>query len=175
MDRRPSLVLLTLAAALLAPSGCGQQEPRPPTRAVERRDARARLAEPRPAWFTLEYRMITHFPTCRGNTRVKIDRDGKVWFMRSDRDCPRGVDFSAPYPDRPKAVLSPAERDGLLDLIVKGRFLDLVAPARGAAQDGYREEIAVDLAGRQRTVVVHHGARLAGWDEVKAAVLGYTH
>ena len=178
-------LLVGLAALCSGLLGCGGKPGNPPGKpADEGKRAQpatvgagataARPPEAKPEWFTLEYRMITHFPTCRGNTRVKVDRDGKVWSMRSDKDCPRGVDFSAPYPGTPKAELTARERARMLDLIVKGGFFDLKPPGRGDVLDGYREEIEVSLPGRQRTVVVHNGTKLDGWNQLKAAVIRYT-
>ncbi|MBU1241899.1 hypothetical protein KKD52_06925 [Myxococcota bacterium] len=164
-------------------AGCGQKATPEPTRPQNTgMDSPAGAMEPekpapdaQPAPFTIEYRMITYFPTCRGNTRVKVDREGKVWFQRSDKDCPRDEDFSAPYPEQPKVVLDEAGRGRLLKRIVGGGFFDLKAPPRGPVSDGYREEIEVTLEGRHLTVTVHDGARLDGWNELKSALLEFTH
>lgn len=127
-----------------------------------------------PNSFSIEYRMITFFPTCRGNTRVKIDGDGHVWFQRSDRDCPQGEHFSAPYPEKPKTALGQGAIRRLQRLVDDGGFFTLAPPPRGPVSDGYREELEVTLDGRTRTVTVFDGARLAGWDELKAAMLEHT-
>ncbi len=180
----PSLLKPVLSAAvlLLILGACGRKAPPEATRPQNSdRPAPAGAMDPDtdastspPAPFTIEYRMITHFPTCRGNTRVKVGSDGKVWFQRSDKDCPKGEDFSAPYPGQPRAILDEAGRRRLLKRLVEGRFFDLTPPPRGPVSDGYREEIEVTYDGRTRTVTVHDGARLDGWNELKAALIEFT-
>ena len=118
--------------------------------------------------------MITFFPTCRGNTRVKVDADGHVYVQRSDRDCPKGQDFSDPYPGTPKTALGPKALGHLQRLVVDGGFFTLAPPPRGPVSDGYREELEVTLDGQTRIVTVFDGARLAGWDDLKAALLEHT-
>ncbi len=158
-------------------TGCGSQKPansetveKPASMQQAPPEAPVRELVP----FRVEYRRITYFPTCRSNTRVRIDPDGAVYAMISDRDCPEGELFSAPWPEEPKTRLSEDRRRRLMNLILDGGFMTVEPPPRGPVSDGYREEIEVEIEGSKRTVTVHNGTKVKGWDAVRAFLVSFT-
>lgn len=105
-----------------------------------------------PRRLRVEYRQITHFPTCRGNRRILIEPDGRVFTSRNTSDCPPGTHFSTPYPIRPVRVVAASRMQSLRDLVERADFAALAAapaPAKAAATDGYLEEIEVQEDGRR--------------------------
>ncbi|HEX2569031.1 MAG TPA: hypothetical protein VH877_05675 [Polyangia bacterium] len=92
--------------------------------------------------FRIEFRSISQFPTCRGNRRVKVEPDGKVYTAFNKADCPRGSDWSTPYPSEPAQVLSQRELDRLIELVQTSGFWNLpavVSDPRQTRTDGHRE------------------------------------
>jgi hypothetical protein len=105
-------------------------------------------------FFEVEYRQISKLPTCLGNRRIKVDREARVYTATNATECPPGERWSTPYPDSPTRTLSPAERKDLLNLIRESNFLDLAPRYGNDRDDGYQEEIDVDLAGKRHSVIV---------------------
>jgi hypothetical protein len=120
--------------------------------------------------FSIEYRKITRFPTCRGNQRVKIDTGGMLFSMTNDKDCPKGVLWNGPYA-APVGPLLAARVDALAALVADGGFFDLPAEVGQVGHDGYREEIEVSVGGRTHAVIRQSGSPDA-FMRVRDALLG---
>lgn len=121
----------------------------------------------------IEYRSMTRFPTCRGNERVRIDREGRVFKASNLTECPPGERFSTPYPAQPGRVLSAAERRRLAALVRRSGFFDLpshYSDPKRATTDGRVEEIEVTLGPRHHIVAMEN-TTLPAFSEVRQAVL----
>lgn len=121
----------------------------------------------------IEYRSISRFPTCRGNERIHIDRDGKVFKATNLTDCAPGEHFSTPYPAQPGRTLDTKERAGLVRAIRSSGFFNLPthysSPSK-AATDGFIEEIEVTL-GTPRHTVVMENATMPAFAQVKQRII----
>jgi hypothetical protein len=118
----------------------------------------------------VEYRRIQAM-TCKGNRRVRVDSDGRVFADVATRDCPPGVDWNGPWPTTPVRTLDAAERARLGDTISASGFFELPPRVERAATDGYRDEIDVALGARRHSVTVEHAEPPAAFARVRAAVL----
>jgi hypothetical protein len=124
-----------------------------------------------PPEFEVEYRQVSKLPTCVGNRRIKVNRDARVYAAVNTTECPRGEQWSAPYPASPARTLSDAERRHLLGLIQSSGFLELAPRYPGDRDDGFREEIEVTVADRHQSVVVEQRDPPA-FTRVRQALLG---
>jgi hypothetical protein len=122
------------------------------------------------AGFTVEYRSRGHFPTCRGNERIRVDAQGGVFHQLNDRDCDSADGWSAPY-GAPRLTLSADERAKLASVIQTSGVLDLPPEtADGARSDGRREELEIDIAGR-RVVVAVDRTTVPAFTQVRQALI----
>jgi len=123
--------------------------------------------------FTIEFRSITKFPTCRGNQRIKVDDQGGLYQMTNDADCPAGSAWTKPYPTQPGYQLSDDERARLGTLIETSGVLDLPPVStdpKKAPTDGHREELEIDFGGRHVVVAVEH-TDVAAFSRVRQALI----
>ena len=124
---------------------------------------------------TFELRVISKFPTCRGNSRLKLDGSGRLFRTANRTDCRKGESWSTPYPGRPVRTVSRARRAALGQLIRHSGFLDLPArvvpagPAGGATSDGALEEIEVRIDGHSHLVTCE-GPAPPAFRSVRAAI-----
>ena len=103
----------------------------------------------------MEYRRLGLQPTCRGNERIRVSADGRVWHSRNSRDCEPGVLWSDPW--RPIGQLGEAALESLRRRVVDTGLLD--APSVSvdeSAEGGSREEIDLSLDGRDHHIVVQN-------------------
>ena len=119
---------------------------------------------------SVEYRRI-HAITCRGNRRVRIDPDGRLFVDVATRDCPPGTDWNGPWPTVPARTLDVAEHARLRRLIDTSGFFDLPPRVETPGHDGYRDELDVELGPRRHSVTVERAEAPAAFARVRAAVL----
>ena len=104
---------------------------------------------------TVEYREIGRLPTCVGNERIRIERDGTVSHSRNTAECERGTPWSAPWQAVGRldaAAMARLERE-----IVASGVLSL--PARSideSVEGGKREEIDLVIDDRPHHIVVEN-------------------
>ena len=126
---------------------------------------------PRPAGrFQVEYRRIQAM-TCKGNRRVRIDPDGKVFSDVATRDCPQGTDWNGPWPTAPVRTLDAAALARLRDEIDASGFFSLPARVERPGHDGFRDEIDASIGGRRHSVTVEHADAPPAFTQVRAALL----
>jgi hypothetical protein len=89
---------------------------------------------------SLEFRRVQAISS-RGNQRIRVTPAGELFAYLEQRDCPRGEDWSAPWPDEPLRRLSPAEQRQLASTLIASGFLELPRLIVGAGRDGFRDEI----------------------------------
>jgi hypothetical protein len=118
----------------------------------------------------VEYRYIQAM-TCKGNRRVRIDPDGRVYADVATRDCLSGEDWNGPWPTQPVRSLSAAQMARLLREVSRSGFFDLPARIERLATDGYREELDVSVGDRRHSVVVEHADAPPAFIRVRDAVL----
>jgi hypothetical protein len=118
----------------------------------------------------LEYRRIQAM-SCRGNRRVRIDPDGKVFVDVASRDCPHGTNWNGPWPTEPARVLTTTEMVRLRDTITSSGFFDLPPLIERAGHDGYRDELDVALGARRNAVTVVRAPVPPSFARVQSAVL----
>lgn len=117
-----------------------------------------------------EYRYIQAM-TCKGNRRVRIDPDGRVFADVATRDCIGGADWNGPWPTEPVRMLSAAELARLRRELLDSGFFELPARIEEPAQDGYRDEIDVAIGARRHSVTVQHAPAPPAFARVRAALL----
>jgi hypothetical protein len=117
-----------------------------------------------------EYRYIQAM-TCKGNRRVRIDPDGRVFADVATRDCVEGADWNGPWPAEPVRTLSEAELARLRRELDTSGFFELPARIEVEAQDGYRDEIDLSIGPRSHSVVVQHAPAPPAFVRVRAALL----
>jgi hypothetical protein len=117
-----------------------------------------------------EYRYIQAL-TCKGNRRVRIDPDGRVFADVATRDCAGGEDWNGPWPMEPVRTLSEAELARLRREFLDSGFFDLPARLEVPAHDGYRDEIDLSIGPRSHSVTVQHAPAPSAFVRVRAALL----
>ena len=118
----------------------------------------------------VEFRHIQAI-SCKGNRRVRIEPDGRVFADLVTRDCPPGVDWNGPWPIAPVRTLDGDERARLRDLIDTSGFFALPTSIARAGHDGFRDELDVALGPRRHSVVVERTGAPPAFARVRAAVL----
>lgn len=118
----------------------------------------------------IEYRYIQAM-TCKGNRRVRIDPDGRLYVDVATRDCLSGEDWNGPWPSEAARTLSAAEMARLRRKASRSGFFDLPARIERAATDGYREELDVSVGERRHAVVVEHADPPPAFVRMRDAVL----
>jgi hypothetical protein len=153
--RRTGLCALALIAA------CSNQ---PAQRVMPRAEAAPPAVDAGPADaavalrpFRIEYRARAAL-RCKGNRRVKIEDDGRVFAMVQATDCPdRAQPFPTPYGAQPVRTLSAAEVDRLAAAVAGSGVLAL--PDENVDErkkDGHREELELELGGQRRTIATQN-------------------
>jgi hypothetical protein len=107
--------------------------------------------------FEIEYRSISKHPTCRGNTRIRVDGRGAVYRATNTRDCEPGARWSEPYPAQPIRTLDERALERLARLVLTSGLLDLPAHStdpKKVTQDGSKQEIEVTLGGKTHLVSI---------------------
>ena len=103
--------------------------------------------------FSLEYRMMSRFPTCLGNHRIRIDSSGAVYSVTNRSECPPGEQWSAPYPADPVRRLSRPERAALWrEVEASGVMAMPDSTDSGVGTDGVIEEIEITRGSGSRIV-----------------------
>ncbi|HET7500447.1 MAG TPA: hypothetical protein VFK02_05570 [Kofleriaceae bacterium] len=152
-----ALRAIAIAGVACACSSSGGDQVRDRERATQPSGAAPRgEATPAPTSFTIEYRSRTHFPTCRGNQRIKVDAQGGLFAQTNDRDCPTTDGWSAPY-GAPRFTLTADERARLARVITDSGVLalpPLTTDPKAASTDGHRDELEIDVSGRHVVVAV---------------------
>lgn len=119
---------------------------------------------------SLEFRRVQAISS-RGNQRIRVTPAGEVFAYLEWRDCPRGEEWSAPWPDEPLRRLSPAEQQELARIVVASAFLDLPRQIVAAGRDGFRDEIDAALGSRRHSVTIERAPAPAAFARVRAALL----
>ena len=122
----------------------------------------------------IEYRMITRFPTCRGNERTRVDAVGRVWKAQNLTDCAPGEKWSTPYPAAPLRTLSPRQRARLEETVEKEKFFELAprhTDPNKVTSDGYVEEIEVNQGGRRHQVAAENGYMPAAFRKLRQLLI----
>jgi hypothetical protein len=117
-----------------------------------------------------EYRYIQAM-TCKGNRRVRIDPNGRVFADVATRDCVGGADWNGPWPTEPVRTLSEAELERLRRELDASGFFALPARIEVPAHDGYRDEIELSIGPRSHSVTVQHAPPPRAFVRVRAALL----
>jgi hypothetical protein len=120
--------------------------------------------------FSAEYRLISKFPTCLGNRRVKIDIQGNVFAATNQTECDKGQVWSTPYPNRPVRTLGDPERQRITVAIRSSGFLGLASRSE-EVDDGAIEEIDATIDGVTHTVRMDNAIAPA-FQQVRQALLG---
>jgi hypothetical protein len=103
----------------------------------------------------IEYRLISLFPTCVGNERIRITDDGEVSHSRNTVECERGERWSASW--RTVGRLDPRAAARLTQEIVGTGLLDLPPQSIDeSAQGGKREEIDLTIDRDERHFVAQN-------------------
>lgn len=118
----------------------------------------------------IEYRRIQAM-TCKGNRRVRIDPDGKVFVDVATRDCPPGTDWNGPWPADSVRTLDATERARLSDEVAASGFFALPARVEQPGRDGYRDELDIAIGARSHSVTIERAEAPAAFVRVRAAVL----
>ena len=124
--------------------------------------------------FTLEYRSISRAQTCRGNTRTRIESDGRVFTATNTANCTGGSPWSTPYPAQPARTLSASELDALARTVLGSGFFDLPArystPGR-ASMGGRDEELEITVGQRKHLAVMEQNSSQPAFTTVRQAVV----
>jgi len=123
--------------------------------------------------FRIEYREMTLI-RCKGNTRVKIEDDGRVFAVEQAEDCiDRRRPFTTPYPAQPLRTLSPEEVDRLAASVAGSGLLELPDQnVNERVHDGWRQELEVELAGQPARIIAAQNLEVPAFMKVRALVLG---
>ena len=118
----------------------------------------------------LEFRRIQAISS-RGNQRIRVTPTGELFVYLEQRDCPRGQDWSAPWPDEPLRRLSPAEQRQLASTLIASGFLELPRLIVGAGRDGFRDEIDAAFGPQRHSVTIERVPAPAAFAHLRAALL----
>jgi hypothetical protein len=118
----------------------------------------------------VEYRYIQAM-TCKGNRRVRVDPDGRVFADQATRDCLSGEHWNGPWPDQPAATLSADDMARLRLQIENAGVLELPPEIVTPGRDGFREELDVAIGERRHSVTVERAKVPAGFQQVRDALL----
>ncbi|MEO7731877.1 MAG: hypothetical protein ABIY55_12950 [Kofleriaceae bacterium] len=149
-----ALALIAACSNQPAPRARATPEAAPPVAVADAAVADAAVAV-RP--FRIEYRARAAL-RCKGNRRVKIEDDGRVFAMVQPTDCPdRTQPFPTPYDAQPVRTLSAAEVDRLAAAVAGSGLLALPDENVDARKkDGHREELELQLGGQRRTIATQN-------------------
>jgi hypothetical protein len=114
----------------------------------------------------VEYRYIQAM-TCRGNRRVRVDADGRLFADEATRDCLRGEHWNGPWPDQPRHTLSPEEMGRLRRQIERAGIMELPAESVTPGRDGFREELDVDLGDHRHSIAFERAHPPRGFQQVR--------
>ena len=121
--------------------------------------------------FSVEYRLVSRMPTCRGNRRVHIDSAGAVRTAKNVVDCAPGESWSTPYPAQPARTLDAESLAALEREIESSGVLGDVASADSTTvSDGAFEEIEITRGADRRTIRVLN-PRAGPFVRARAAIL----
>jgi hypothetical protein len=106
---------------------------------------------------TLEYRRLRRLPTCIGNERIRITREGQLSHSRNVVECETGSDWSAPW--RTVGTLDDRAMARLAQEIVDTGILELpLESSDESAEGGSREELDLSIHGRELHFVAENTA-----------------
>lgn len=117
-----------------------------------------------------EYRYIQAM-TCKGNRRVRVDPDGRVFADVAEHDCLSGEHWNGPWPDQPAVTLSADDMAWLQGQIERAGVMELPAQIMTPGRDGFREELDVAIGERRHSVTVERAKVPAGFQQVRDALL----
>lgn len=111
---------------------------------------------PLPDSAILRYQVLRLERGCRGNYRMVLHEDGKVFYQENQKDaeCEPPQRFDAPLPDEPRKTLDEEKVAEIKELIRERGFFDLKRGYRQPARDGAQEILEVQLDGKTHRVVV---------------------
>jgi hypothetical protein len=118
----------------------------------------------------VEYRYIQAM-TCRGNRRVRVDPDGRVFADVAEHDCRSGEHWNGPWPDQPTVTLTADDMARLHRQIETAGVMALPPEIMTQGRDGFREELDVAIGERRHSVRVERARVPPGFQQVRDALL----
>lgn len=118
----------------------------------------------------VEYRYIQAM-TCKGNRRVRVDPDGRVFADEATRDCLGGEHWNGPWPAQATVTLSAVDLARLRRQIEGAGIMELPSQIVTPGHDGFREELDVAIGERRHSVIVERARVPPGFQEVRDALL----
>lgn len=95
----------------------------------------------------VEYRCISRHPTCIGNERIRLERDGRLYWAQNSRECDEGQLWSAEW--QYQGRVGGLELQAFMRLIQETGVLNL--PEHSVDPDtegGKREELELQINGK---------------------------
>lgn len=118
----------------------------------------------------IEFRRVQAI-SCRGNLRIRVTPAGELFAYVETRDCPRGRQWSAPWPEQALRRLDRRQQQQLVDALLEGDFFALPGEIVTPGRDGCRDEIDATLGELRHSVSIERSAAPPAFARVRAALM----